>query len=123
MKILTYCIMVTGGVYGSQRSIHALQFSKALLKKQHLIKSIFFYQEGVYNAYQITSLDHNHIDLFNNWKALSKKYHIKLNVCISAAIRRGIIDKKKKDCYGNFIFSSLNTLIKDVLICDRFIQF
>lgn len=131
MCILKYCIMVKGPAYGNQSAISALQFIYTLLKRGHHLKSIFFYQDGVYNANYLNTPSSDELNLIIEWKKLSQKYKIKLNVCISSAFRRGIIDSKNSVLYNynnnnldmSFKLSSLNTLMKEIIYCDRFLQF
>lgn len=123
--------MVTGPAYGNQCSSSALQFTKALLACGHNLESVFFYQEGVYNANSLTLPASDEIDIVRAWQDIAHKNKFHLYVCSAAALRRGVVDDiyaKKFNLsvynlqYG-FKLSSLGYLAQVVLTCDRFIQF
>ncbi|MDE5286150.1 MAG: DsrE family protein, partial [Buchnera aphidicola] len=47
---MNYTILVTGPAYGTQNSSTAFLFCQSVLKLNHILHSIFFYCDGVYNA-------------------------------------------------------------------------
>ncbi|BAP58573.1 sulfurtransferase complex subunit TusD [Candidatus Tachikawaea gelatinosa] len=132
--ITRYIILVTGPPYGTQQSSSAYLFAKTILfMKCCQLDSIFFYREGTTNANYFLSLPHDEHNLVLYWKELSEKFDVKLNICISSALKRGIFNKKnhvnqyKKDIKTNVIqgfqLSGLTTLFKSMLHCDRMVQF
>jgi tRNA 2-thiouridine synthesizing protein D len=128
---LNYCLLVTGPAYGTQQASSAWQFAQALLAAGHKISSVFFYREGVLNANQLTSPANDEFDLVRAWITLSRRYSIELNVCVAAALRRGVIDEQETVQLGlgaanlqdGFILSGLGRLAEAALSCDRLIQF
>lgn len=128
---LNYCLMVTGPAYGNQRASNALLFSQALLECGHRISTIFFYQNGVYNANRLTTPASDEVNLVRAWQILAQKHQIALHVCIAAALRRGVINREqaeqlKLSCDNiqrGFQLSGLGRLAQAVLNCDRFVQF
>ncbi|WP_367675764.1 sulfurtransferase complex subunit TusD [Buchnera aphidicola] len=121
-----------GSIYGTENSTSALLFSNSLMKGcKHSIKNIFFYCDGVLNGNKMsfTSIDEN--NLVNSWYQLSKKFFINLNICSSAACRRGVIDDTMAldlgFLHGNLHFSfrltGLGTFVQSVLNSDRVLQF
>lgn len=128
---LRYCLMVSGPAYGSQQSSSALRFAEALAAEGHRINSVFFYQDGVYNANALTSPAGDEADIVRAWQRLGADHHIPLEVCVSAALRRGVTDgaqgAETNACAGNlqpgFSLSGLGALAQAMLECDRFIQF
>lgn len=129
--ILNYCLLVTGPAYGTQQASSAYQFALALLAKGHLLSSIFFYREGVLNANQFAAPASDEFDLVRAWEKLAKKHNVTLNVCTSAALRRGITHIKKAkqqsllttNFQTGFIFSGLGVLAEALLSSDRIVQF
>ncbi|WP_241608277.1 sulfurtransferase complex subunit TusD [Rosenbergiella australiborealis] len=125
---MRYAIVVTGPAYGTQNATSAWMFAKALLEAQHSIDSIFFYQDAVSNANSLTSPASDEHDLVKEWVKLSKENKIELNICVSAALRRGMVDSEHA-CEGmynvhpSFNFSGLGSLAKAMLTCDRTVQF
>ncbi|CAL4324233.1 Sulfurtransferase TusD [Buchnera aphidicola (Periphyllus testudinaceus)] len=129
---MIYTIIVKSSAYGKENSISALLFSRALiLKNSHFIKSVFFISNGVLNANKFLSPDVHEYDIRKKWRIFSLKNKVRLNVCFSAALRRGIIGVKEtcnqKILEGNldifFKISSLEKLSRDIQKSDRVIQF
>lgn len=129
---LRYCLMVCGPAYGAQRASSALQFAEALLAAGHHLDSVFFYQDGVYNANRYTSPAGDEQDIVRDWRRFGQTHEVALDVCVSAALRRGVIDNDQgtgivervgSNLQPGFRLSGLGTLAQSLLECDRFIQF
>ncbi|ANZ22716.1 sulfurtransferase [Buchnera aphidicola (Diuraphis noxia)] len=128
---MNYTILVTGAVYGTQNSSTAFLFCQSLVKTKHKLHSVFFYCDGVLNANKITTPASDEFNLIKAWQKLNKKYKVKLYVCNSAALRRGVSEDEKTSniCSkkGNvalyFELSGLIELAHSIKICDRIIQF
>ncbi len=128
---LQYCLMVSGPAYGTQQSGTALQFARALLAAGHRIGTIFFYQDGVLNANIYTSPAGDEADMVRAWQQFGQEHGVPLEVCVAAALRRGIVDEREAgqlNLPGNnlqpgFVLSGLGALAQAVARCDRFIQF
>ena len=97
---MRFALMVTGPAYGTQQASSALQFAHALLAAGHELASVFFYREGVYNANQFTSPASDEFDLVRAWQALNEKQGVELNICVAAALRRGVTDATEADRLG-----------------------
>lgn len=129
--MLSYCLLVTGPAYGTQQASSALQFAQALLAEGHRLKSVFFYREGVLNANQLTSPANDEFDLVRAWQQLGETHQVVLNVCVAAALRRGVTDAQQAthlnlasaNLQPGFVLSGLGELAQSVLTCDRVIQF
>ncbi|WP_224652248.1 sulfurtransferase complex subunit TusD [Pectobacterium versatile] len=129
--MLSYCLLVTGPAYGTQQASSALQFALALLAEGHRLKSVFFYREGVLNANQLTSPANDEFDLVRAWQLLGEMHQVALNVCVAAALRRGVTDAQQAtqlnlagaNLQPSFVLSGLGELAQSVLTCDRVIQF
>ncbi|KAA8996346.1 sulfurtransferase complex subunit TusD [Affinibrenneria salicis] len=129
--MLRYCLLVTGPAYGTQQASSALQFAQALLAAGHQLDSVFFYREGVMNANQLTSPASDEFDLVRAWRRLGQQHAVALNVCVAAALRRGVADSQQAQLLGlpqanlqpGFSLSGLGELSQSVLVCDRVVQF
>ncbi|MBA0194276.1 sulfurtransferase complex subunit TusD [Pectobacterium carotovorum] len=129
--MLHYCLLVTGPAYGTQQASSALQFAQALLAEGHRLKSVFFYREGVLNANQLTSPANDEFDLVRAWQQLGETHQVALNVCVAAALRRGVTDAQQAaqlslagaNLQSGFVLSGLGELAQSVLTSDRVIQF
>ncbi len=122
---MRYILLVTGPSYGTQNATSAWKFATALLKAQHHIDSIFFYQEGVTNANQLISLASDEHSLIDAWSELSQTHKIELNICVSAALRRGVTDEQDgtTNLHPSFNLAGLGALAQGLLTCDRVVQF
>nr|WP_095996153.1 sulfurtransferase complex subunit TusD [Serratia oryzae] len=128
---MNYCLLVTGPAYGTQQASSAWQFAQALLAAGHNLSSVFFYREGVLNANQLTSPASDEFDLVRAWVGLSRQHGIELNICVAAALRRGITDEQEAAQLGlssanlqeGFTLSGLGSLAQAALSCDRLVQF
>ncbi|MGP1939193.1 MAG: sulfurtransferase complex subunit TusD [Arsenophonus sp. ET-DL9-MAG3] len=130
-KSLTYCLLVTGPAYGTQQATNAWRFANTLIEEGYILKTIFFYQEGVYNGNRLISPSNNEFDLLTGWKKLAQKVGCQFNICVSAALRRGVIDETEAKNYNfscanldkDFELSGLGVLVEAMLTSDRTIQF
>ncbi|VAX77034.1 Sulfurtransferase TusD [Serratia symbiotica] len=128
---MNYCVLVTGPAYGTQQASSAYQFASALLDKGHRMSSVFFYREGVLNANQLTAPAGDEFDLVRAWRQLAQQHSVRLNVCIAAALRRGVTNKKEARQQGlrtfnlqpGFTLIGLSALAEAFLSCDRIVQF
>ena len=128
---MRYTLLVTGPPYGTQNASSALLFTRALMKVGHRLESIFFYHEGVLNANQLSTPDSNEMDIVREWTKLHEKSGVILNICVAAALRRGIINAQEAarlrlenfNLQPGFKLSSLSALSEAVLNCNRLVQF
>lgn len=129
--MLTYCLLVTGPAYGTQQASCAWQFAEAVLAAGHRISSVFFFREGVLNANQLTSPASDEFDLVRAWSALALEQNVELNVCVAAALRRGVVNEQEaiqlermsSNLQTGFTLSGLGALAEAILSCDRLVQF
>lgn len=128
---MRFAIVVTGPAYGTQQASSAFQFAQALIVEGHELSSVFFYREGVYNANQLTSPASDEFDLVRGWQQLNAQHGVALNICVAAALRRGIVDETEAGRLGlassnlqpGFTLSGLGALAEASLTCDRVVQF
>ncbi|QCI16753.1 sulfurtransferase complex subunit TusD [Buchnera aphidicola (Aphis craccivora)] len=124
-----YTILVTGAAYGTQNASTAFLFCKSLIKMNHVLNSVFFYCDGVLNANIINQPPIDEFNLITGWQKLYQKYSVKLYVCASAALRRGVVEDNTLSRFtkGNiapfFQLSGLLEFGNSINISDRIIQF
>lgn len=129
--ILNYVLVVTGPIYGKQSSLSAYRFAKALMEKNHRLERVFFYQEGVSNASSLTLPASDEFDLAAAWKKLSQERGIALEICVAAALRRGLVNAAEAKQHGllgfnmsgNFDLVGLGGLSESLINADRIVQF
>lgn len=128
---MRFCLLVTGPAYGTQQACSAWLFANALLEQGHTLDSVFFYREGVLNASLLNAPASDEFDLTRNWQLLQQEQGVTLNICVAAALRRGIIDQQEATNLGlpvanladGFQLSGLGALAEAALTCDRMVQF
>ena len=128
---LRYTLLINGPVYGTQSSRHAYSFACQLLKKGHQLTMAFFYQGGVINASDLVMPASDEFDLITAWQDLAQKYNFRLEVCVAAALRRGVLGleeaKQQETSHYNlaekFELVGLGNLSEALLTQDRVIQF
>ncbi|ROR08579.1 sulfurtransferase complex subunit TusD [Erwinia sp. JUb26] len=128
---MRFTLMVTGPAYGTQQASSAWLFANALLAQGHQLESVFFYREGVLNASQLNAPASDEFDLTRGWQQLQRKHDIALNICVAAALRRGITDRQEAENLGlpaanladGFQLTGLGALAEAALSCDRMVQF
>ncbi len=128
---IKFSIVVTGAPYGSQSASSAYQFCEAAVSAGHQIAGVFFYQEGVLNASQLVSPASDEINLPQLWAKLATRYQFPLEVCVSAALRRGVVNEQEAEQLSlaqfnlqpPFVLSGLGQLAELSAHCDRLVQF
>ncbi|MDW6002077.1 sulfurtransferase complex subunit TusD [Vibrio mangrovi] len=131
MTPLTYTLVVNGPLYGSQSARSAYQFARALIQKGHTLVSVFFYQDGVTNGTALSVPANDEFDLAKAWQSLAVEHHVRLETCVAAALRRGILSEEeasqhnvfKDNLAGEFVQAGLGSLAEAMLTQDRVIQF
>lgn len=128
---MRFSLLVTGPAYGTQQSASALQFARALCNSGHQLVSVFFYREGVSNANRLTVPASDEYHLVEAWQQLQAQYQVALNICVAAALRRGVLDSEEGQQAGltgdnlavGFTLTGLGALAEAALECDRVVQF
>ncbi|XBC39184.1 MAG: sulfurtransferase complex subunit TusD [Buchnera aphidicola (Nurudea shiraii)] len=129
---MNFTLLVTGPPYGTQNASTAFLFSKAVLNSKNKLLSIFFHFDGVLNANIDISYCSDEYNLIEQWINLHHKHSVQLNVCVSAASRRGLCFdnnihngylKKNNDLWLSFNLTGFSELVKYIEKSDRIIKF
>nr|WP_153646048.1 sulfurtransferase complex subunit TusD [Vibrio parahaemolyticus] len=124
-------MVVNGSVYGSQSARSAYQFAQAVIEQGHTLVSVFFYQDGVINGTALSVPANDEFDLTKAWQGLAKEHDVRLETCVAAALRRGIISEDEATQHGltqnnlaeGFVQAGLGSLAEAMLTQDRVVQF
>ena len=114
----------------SELTHSALRFVAAALAAGHQIERVFFYHDGVLNGLgTAASTDHTSHPV-SCWRSLGEQAGIKLVLCVSAALRRGVLDAEMAEEYGQagnlaagFSIAGLGQWMDAALEADRVIRF
>ncbi|ATG72706.1 sulfurtransferase complex subunit TusD [Zobellella denitrificans] len=128
---LRFALLVTGPCYGTQSAADAYRFARALLQQGHVIDNVFFYQDGVHNGSLLIQPAGDEVDLHRAWVELAEEQGLALDLCVAAALRRGLSDQASSQQAGlaqwnvvaPFRLSGLGELAQASLSADRVVQF
>jgi len=122
-------------IYASQNSGQAeqtaLRFSRSALAQGHKIHRVFFYGESVSALSNLKITPRDEIDITRQWLDLAADDDLDLVVCISAAVRRGVLNQQECDRHNRsaanlaagFNLSGLGQLADAILSSDRLLTF
>lgn len=128
---MQYGLLVMGAPYSSVAPHSALRFAYGIIEAGHQLSGVFFYQDGVHNASMLMSPPQDELNMYLAWVGLNKDYGVKLDVCIAAALRRGVMSEAEALRHGHphfnleapFELTGLGQLLELQQQCDRFITF
>lgn len=127
----SFTLLVTSPAFDSQSSHTAYEFCRAVICKNHRIDSVFFYQRGVTTSNAFLTNHSDEVNMHQLWRALALENGITLNVCVTAANRRGVITEQDADeldiasfnLKAPFVSVGLGELISSINSSDRLVQF
>ncbi len=128
---LSFALLVSGQPCTDQSSLTALRFCQAALDSGHQIYRVFFFNDGVHCANRFTRPPQDEIAVPKQWTNLQKTFDLDLVVCISSALRRGIVDAKEAARYeldghnlaDGFSIGGLGQWVDACQNADRVIRF
>ncbi|MCC5904016.1 MAG: sulfurtransferase complex subunit TusD [Halomonas sp.] len=128
---MEYGLLVMGAPYVSAAPHSALRFAQAVVKKGHRVSGVFFYQDGIHNASKLMAPPQDELNMRNAWIELHEEHDVALDVCIAAALRRGVMDEAEAKRHGQenfnlespFELTGLGQLLALQQRCDRLITF
>ena len=128
---LTFALLVTAAPFNSAGADTALRFAKAVLAEGHRIERVFFFREGVHAASNLSVVPQDERNLPQAWQAFCHDASIDAVVCVSAALKRGIADRREKerhrlaaDNLGTpMIMAGLGQLADALISADRVVTF
>lgn len=97
---MRYALLVLGGPYTHQAAHSALRFAHAAIARGHRVDTVFFYHDGVYNASHLAAPPQDEPHLVDAWRALHREHGTALQVCVAAALRRGVLDASEAERHG-----------------------
>jgi tRNA 2-thiouridine synthesizing protein D len=127
----TFAIVVRAAPYSSQAALSAYHFCTAALAAGHSIQRLFFYEDGVLNASANIVPPQDELHLPQAWQTLVQQHGIDAVVCVSSALKRGVVDAAEAERYGlpassllpGFVIGGLGTLVESCVQADRVLNF
>ncbi len=128
---MIFSIVVHASPASSQAAATALRFAAAVLRGGHGIERLFFLADGVGNACSLTVTARDETDLQERWRELIREHGIKAGVCVSSAIRRGVVDAQQAQrhelagasLHPEFAIAGLGELLEACARSDRVVSF
>ena len=128
---MRFALNVLAGPADGAGARSALFFTRAALTAGHEIHRVFFQGAGVQCASALTVAPQDELDVAEAWARLGREHGLDLVVCVSSALRRGLLDDAEADRYerrsGNlrpeFTISGLGQLVDATLRADRVVTF
>lgn len=128
---MQFSILIKAAPYTSAASDSAYQFISAALQSGHQVTHVFFYQDGVHNASSFSYQQRDKFPQLQRWHELADVHDISLQLCSTAAKRRGLLDDQhamqRLGIAGNadpvFEYGGLGQLVKIAAEAERFMVF
>ncbi|MGI9251074.1 MAG: sulfurtransferase complex subunit TusD [Pseudohongiellaceae bacterium] len=126
-----FAIVIHGAPCSSESAHTAYRFTRAALENGHRIHRLFFFGDGVYNLNRLAVAAQDETNLPAQWNELILKHKLDAVVCVSSAVRRGIVDTQEAErhelgaasAYPSAEIAGLGQLVDAALHADRTINF
>ena len=122
---MIFTIAVLGSPYDSQANLHAFKFARSVIQNGHHINRVFFFHEGVRIILEQRELGPEEFDYNKAWRELSSEHEVELNVCVSGAGRRGVVQNETADSTlgQGFELVGLGQLVEAISSGDKYVEF
>ncbi|MBE2897210.1 sulfurtransferase complex subunit TusD [Pasteurellaceae bacterium HPA106] len=124
---MRYVLQVTQSPTSGTGNALALAFAAELIKCGHDLVQVFFYGDGVLTGNRFNHPANDEPNLTAQWQAFAEKHKVRLNLCIAAAQRRGIVNSESSasgvdnNLADHFELAGLADFVQDTLQADRVI--
>ncbi|MEX0963040.1 MAG: sulfurtransferase complex subunit TusD [Pseudohongiellaceae bacterium] len=128
---MKFSLVIYAAPYSTESASSALRFAKSVLEQGHELYRVFFFGDGVHNASRLAIVAQDELNLQRQWDELIVDHAIDSVVCVSSALRRGILDQAEADrhdlgqasAYESSEVAGLGQLIDAAIHSDRVINF
>jgi tRNA 2-thiouridine synthesizing protein D len=128
---MKFALLVTAAPYSQQGAATALRFARAAIASGHSIGRVFFYRDGVHNASALAIAPQDEQNIPQAWQQFCKEHQIDAVTCVSAAIKRGIVDARESQRHAlhtanlaaPMVIGGLGQLTDAIIDCDRLMTF
>ena len=128
---MIYSLLVLSSPCSGQGSATAMRFAQAVLNRGHQIHRVFFLDEGTLAGASSMVTPQDESDTANSWAELGTQHRLELILCVSSALKRGLLDAAEAERYEKnaatvhpaFEISGLGQLVDATLASDRMITF
>ncbi|CBL45168.1 Intracellular sulfur oxidation protein [gamma proteobacterium HdN1] len=128
---MIFALNVLAPPYARQGALTALRFAQAAIHSGHQVNRIFFSGDGVLNGSALGIPPQDEINLYARWQLLAVNHQVELVLCISACLKRGMVNESEQSRYGlkhnniaeHFIVAGLGQLAESTIVADRILTF
>ena len=128
---MKFSIVIFAAPYSTESAATALRFAESLIQQGHELYRLFFFGDGVHNASKLTVVAQDEINLQRQWSKLIEEHDIDSVICVSSALRRGVLDQAEAErhelgtasAYESSQVAGLGQLIDAALHSDRVVNF
>ena len=128
---MKFSIVIYAAPYSTEAAASALRFAESLIQQGHELYRLFFFGDGVHNASKLTVVAQDEINLQLQWRKLIEEHDIDSVICVSSALRRGVLDQTEAERHGLSAASAyessevagLGQLVDASLHSDRVVNF
>jgi tRNA 2-thiouridine synthesizing protein D len=128
---MIYSLLVLSSPCSGQTSATAAKFAVSVLARGHSIHRVFFLDDGVFAGASSLVLPQDESSTVERWVELHDRHSIDLVLCVSSALKRGLVDSAEAKRYElesatahpAFEISGMGQLVDTCNACDRLITF
>jgi tRNA 2-thiouridine synthesizing protein D len=126
-----YSILITSSPFQGDTALRALAFVQGAIDNGDIVNNVFFYSDGVHHCNSLMLKTGDELFAYDGWKALAADHNVKLMVCITAAVKRGIVSEMEAKENGiaqanltaPFEQAGLGEFFAALHNCNRLVQF
>lgn len=128
---MIYSLFITGSPTQSRACHSALSFAEAIIASGHSVGGIFFYEEAVTIANKLAMPPRDECNIRNEWQHFAQENGVTLQVCIAAAIRRGMLNEPEAQRHElnqhnlaeGFVLEGLGSFVAMSSTSDKVVRF
>lgn len=128
---MIYSLLVMSSPTSGLCNSTAAGFANSVIAQGHRIHRVFFLDAGTYAGKDRTIFPQDEANPLHSWVKLAENHQVELILCISSALRRGLLDDTEAQRYEQvgatihpaFTVSGLGQLIDASANSDRLITF
>jgi tRNA 2-thiouridine synthesizing protein D len=128
---MIFSLVIHGTAPASYAAHSGLNFARAVIAGGHSIARVFFYHDAVRIADNNVVLPQDEVSIAQQWQKFAQDHKVELNLCIAAALRRGVLNEAEQKRYqrpcansiAEFEVVGLGQLIEATLVADRVVTF
>lgn len=126
-----YSLLITSAPSCTETSIAAQQFASALSGQGHVLSNVFFYSEGIHHTNCLAMPPSDEYQFYTNWCDIQQSTGCVLLVCITAAVKRGVVSSTEagelslpaSNLHPPFIQAGLGEFFTALHQCQHLVQF